>query len=116
MADLDAVRQALGAERINLVAASYGTRAALEYLRLYPQQVRRVVLDGVAPADMALPEASAPDAQAAFDALLQACAHGSRLPGAASPAAPDLAGAAGHAAAPGERGASADRPRRRRCC
>ena len=75
MADLDAVRQALGAERINLVGVSYGTRAALEYLRLYPQHVRRVVLDGVAPPDMALPEASAPDAQAAFDALLQSCAQ-----------------------------------------
>jgi pimeloyl-ACP methyl ester carboxylesterase len=75
MADLDAVRQALGVERINLVAASYGTRAALEYMRLYPQRVRRVVLDGVAPADMVLPEASAPDAQAAFDALVQACAQ-----------------------------------------
>lgn len=75
MADLDAVRQALGAARINLVAASYGTRAALEYLRLYPRHVRRIVLDGVAPPDMALPEASAPDAQAAFDALLQACAQ-----------------------------------------
>lgn len=75
MADLDAVRQALGAERINLVGVSYGTRAALEYLRLYPRQVRRMVLDGVAPPDMALPEASAPDAQAAFDALLQSCAQ-----------------------------------------
>ena len=73
MADLEAVRQALGAERINLVGASYGTRAALEYLRLYPQQVRRMVLDGVAPPDMALPEASAADAQAAFDALLRFC-------------------------------------------
>lgn len=75
MADLDAVRQALGAERINLVAASYGTRAALEYLRRYPQQLRRVVLDGVVPPDMALPEAAARDAQAAFDALLLACAQ-----------------------------------------
>ena len=75
MGDLDAVRVAFGAERINLVAASYGTRAALEYLRLHPQHVRRVVLDGVAPPDMALPEASAPDTQAAFDALLQACAQ-----------------------------------------
>ena len=75
MADLDVVRQALGAERINLVGVSYGTRAALEVLRLYPQHVRRVVLDGVAPPDMALPEASAPDAQAAFDALLQSCAQ-----------------------------------------
>lgn len=75
MADLDSVRQALGAAQINLVAASYGTRAALEYLRLYPQQVRRVVLDGVVPADMALPEAAATDAQAAFDALLRWCAE-----------------------------------------
>jgi pimeloyl-ACP methyl ester carboxylesterase len=72
-ADLDAVRQALGAERINLVAVSYGTRVALEYQRLFPRHVRRVVLDGVAPPDMLLPQASATDAQAAFDALLKAC-------------------------------------------
>lgn len=74
MADIDAVRQALGAARINLVGASYGTRAALEYLRQFPHAVRRVVLDGVAPPDMALPAAFAPDAQAAFDALAAACA------------------------------------------
>ena len=73
MADLDAVRAVLGAERINLVAASYGTRAALEYARLYPQQVRRMVLDGVVPPDMGLPLAAVADAQAAFDALLAAC-------------------------------------------
>ena len=73
-ADLDAVRAALGAERINLVGVSYGTRVVLEYMRLFPHRVRRAVLDGVAPPDMALPRASAPDAQAAFDALLQACA------------------------------------------
>lgn len=78
MADLDAVRRTLGAERINLVGVSYGTRAALEYLRLHPRQVRRMVLDGVAPPDMALPDAAAIDAQAAFDALLQHCAQDSR--------------------------------------
>ncbi len=72
-ADLDAVRQALGAPRLNLIGASYGTRAALDYLRQYPQAVRRVVLDGVAPADMVLPEAAAVDAQAAFEAMLLAC-------------------------------------------
>jgi pimeloyl-ACP methyl ester carboxylesterase len=49
------VRAALGAPRVNLVGGSYGTRAALEYLRQFPQRVRRVVLDGVAPPDMALP-------------------------------------------------------------
>jgi len=73
MHDLDAVRAALGAERINVVGASYGTRAALEYARLYPQRVRRLVLDGVAPPDMVLPESLSPDAQAAFDGTLDAC-------------------------------------------
>ena len=57
MQDLDAVRAALGAERINLVGASYGTRAALEYQRQFPRRVRRAVIDGVAPPDMVLPAA-----------------------------------------------------------
>lgn len=71
--DVEAVRTALGAERVDLVGVSYGTRVALEYLRQAPGSVRRVVLDGVAPADMALPQAFARDAQAAFDALLARC-------------------------------------------
>lgn len=73
MQDLDAVREALGAERINLVGASYGTRAALEYQRQFPQAVRRSVLDGVAPPDMVLPASAGADAQAALDALFAAC-------------------------------------------
>ncbi|MBV9891187.1 MAG: alpha/beta fold hydrolase [Rhizobacter sp.] len=72
--DLDAVRRALGAEQIDLVGASYGTRVALEYLRQFPRAVRRSVLDGVAPADMALPASFSADNQAALDALLAACA------------------------------------------
>lgn len=75
MADADAVRQALGAPRINLMGVSYGTRAALEYLRLFPSAVRRVVLDGVAPADMVLPLAFSTDNQAALDGWLQWCAQ-----------------------------------------
>ena len=74
MADVDAVRSALGAPTINLVGASYGTRAALEYMRQFPQAVRRVVLDGVAPADMVLPASFSADNQAALDALFDACA------------------------------------------
>ena len=73
MQDLDAVRRTLGASRINLVGFSYGTRAGLDYLRQFPSHVRRLVLDGVAPPDMALPASSAADAQRAFDALLAAC-------------------------------------------
>jgi len=71
--DLDAVRQQLGAERINLVGGSYGTRAELDYLRQFPQAVRRMVLDGVAPPDMVLPASFSTDGQAAFDAMLLAC-------------------------------------------
>ena len=71
--DFDAVRRALGAERINLWGASYGTRAALEYLRQFPQHVRTAVLDGVAPPDMALPTAFAVDADAALVRLVQHC-------------------------------------------
>ena len=74
MQDLDAVRAALGAARINLVGVSYGTRAVLEYLRLHPSRVRRAVLDGVAPPDMALPASQSVDGQAVLDALLAACA------------------------------------------
>ena len=73
MQDLDAVRRQLGAARIDLIGASYGTRAGLEYLRAFPDAVRRVVLDGVAPPDMALPASFSTDGQAAFDALLAAC-------------------------------------------
>ena len=75
MQDLDAVRKALGAERINLVGASYGTRAALEYARQFPQAVRRSVIDGVAPPDMVLPASFSTDGQAAFDKLLADCEH-----------------------------------------
>jgi pimeloyl-ACP methyl ester carboxylesterase len=73
-ADVDAVRRALGAPTVNLVGVSYGTRLALEVLRQAPQTVRRAVLDGVAPPDMALPRSFSTDAQAALDALLAWCA------------------------------------------
>ncbi len=75
MQDLDAVRLALGARQVNLIGVSYGTRAALEYMRQFPQAVRRSVLDSVAPPDMVLPVSVSMDNQAALDALLAACEH-----------------------------------------
>jgi pimeloyl-ACP methyl ester carboxylesterase len=72
MQDLDAVRDALGVSQWNLVGASYGTRAALEYLRQFPTKVRRTVIDGVAPPDMVLPASFSPDTQAALDKLFDA--------------------------------------------
>ncbi len=75
MQDLEAVRQALGYDSINLIGASYGTRAGLEYMRLYPSRVRRAVFDGVAPADMKLTETIGQDRHAALEALLNNCAQ-----------------------------------------
>ncbi len=71
--DLDAVRAALGYERINLLGVSYGTRAALTYLRLFPERVRALVLDGVVPPDMAIGAAMAGDGQRALDMAFAAC-------------------------------------------
>ncbi|QNP41972.1 alpha/beta fold hydrolase [Lysobacter solisilvae (ex Woo and Kim 2020)] len=49
IADLDAVRAALGAEKVNVMGGSYGTRVAQQYAMHYPTHTRSVVLDGVAP-------------------------------------------------------------------
>src|SRR6185295_5097452 len=49
-------------------------RAALVYLRQHEARVRSVVLDGVAPTDMRLPEFFPRDAQRALDHLLNDCA------------------------------------------
>jgi pimeloyl-ACP methyl ester carboxylesterase len=65
MQDFEAVREQLGVPQWNLIGASYGTRAALEYARQFPQRVRRSVLDGVAPPDMVLPVSFSTDGQAA---------------------------------------------------
>ena len=73
MADIDQAREALGYERINLWGGSYGTRAAMEYLRRYESRVRSVTLDGVAPPSLALPESFARDAGAALDKMFIAC-------------------------------------------
>lgn len=86
MADAEAVRELLGAPVVNLVGGSYGTRAALEYLRQYPQRVRRVILDGVAPPDMVLPATFSADAQSSLDALLDACDQDPACQGAHGPA------------------------------
>ncbi|MGQ0604214.1 MAG: alpha/beta hydrolase [Anaerolineales bacterium] len=73
MQDLDAVRAALGYEQINLYGASYGTRAALAYLRLYPERVRSVILDAVVSADFMLFLSASQDGQRALDLLFARC-------------------------------------------
>jgi pimeloyl-ACP methyl ester carboxylesterase len=74
MDDLDDVRAALGYDRINLYGASYGTRAALVYVRRHEAHVRSVVLDGVAPPDWTIAETMGKDAQRAMDLVFARCA------------------------------------------
>ncbi|MER6074151.1 alpha/beta hydrolase [Streptomyces sp. NPDC001817] len=45
--DMDAVRRALGARRISYFGYSYGTYLGAVYAKLYPQRVRRLVLDSI---------------------------------------------------------------------
>lgn len=72
--DLDEVRAALGAERINLSGGSYGTRAAQEYMRRYPNRVRVASLFGLVPPSEAMPQHFARDAQNSLDAIVKQCA------------------------------------------
>jgi len=72
--DLDDVRRALGYDRINLAGASYGTTAALVYMRLHPDHVRSAFLVGVATTGFKLPLPFARAAQHAWDQLLVDCA------------------------------------------
>jgi pimeloyl-ACP methyl ester carboxylesterase len=73
MDDLDEVRQELGYRQINLWGGSYGTRAALVYLRRHPESVRTAIIDGVAPVSMKLPIYMAPDGQRALELAFEAC-------------------------------------------
>lgn len=73
--DLDAVRAAIGAERIDLVGISYGTRVAQAYLRRYPDHVRTVVLDGVVPPALILGSEHAKNLEASLDLQFEHCAR-----------------------------------------
>jgi pimeloyl-ACP methyl ester carboxylesterase len=49
VADLDMLRQALGAEKIALDGISYGTYVAERYALAHPDRVRKLVLDSIVP-------------------------------------------------------------------
>jgi len=85
--DLDAVRAALGYERIDLYGVSYGTRVVQHYVRRYPSRTAAVVLDGVVPPDRALGPDTPLDAQRALDLMFVRC----RADQTCNAAFPDLA-------------------------
>ncbi|HEX7285346.1 MAG TPA: alpha/beta hydrolase [Candidatus Angelobacter sp.] len=72
--DLDEVRQALGYDKINVFGGSYGTRAALVYLRQHGDHVRTLTLEGVAPPQYRIPLAFSRTIQGSVDQLIARCA------------------------------------------
>lgn len=87
VADVDAVRQALGAPAIDLYGISFGSRWALDVVRAYPGTVRAMVLDGPQPPQTREDSRSAKLSASAIIGLIQACEHDT----ACGAAFPDLA-------------------------
>jgi pimeloyl-ACP methyl ester carboxylesterase len=71
--DLEAIRLALGAPRLNLIGVSYGTRVAQQYAARYPGAVRSVVLDSVVPNALALGNDHARNLEQVLQSLFAHC-------------------------------------------
>lgn len=72
--DIEALRQAIGAPKLNLYGGSYGTRMAQEYARQHPEAVRSIILDAVVPPELALGSEHSVNLEAALKAILARCA------------------------------------------
>jgi pimeloyl-ACP methyl ester carboxylesterase len=72
--DLDAARQALGYPSLNVYGVSYGTRVGQHYARRYPDHIRTLIIDGVAPPEVPLGPIAALNAQRTLDRLFERCA------------------------------------------
>ncbi len=75
VADIEAIRQAAGYEKLVLYGTSYGTKVALEYAEQYPQHVEALVLDSVVPREGPEPFAVT-TFQAIGGVLKELCASG----------------------------------------
>lgn len=73
-ADLEDLRQLLGYEQWNLVGASYSARLMLTTMRLYPEGIRRVVLDSVYAPEVNAYEQRVPTLVRALETLFANCA------------------------------------------
>jgi pimeloyl-ACP methyl ester carboxylesterase len=72
--DLNNVRAALGYDQIGVVAYSYGTRLAQEYLRHYDQSVRATLLLGPEAPAAYVPAGLAREADISLSGILNRCA------------------------------------------
>lgn len=76
--DMDAIRSALGDEKLNYLGFSYGTRLGAVYAARFPHRTGRMVLDGVDTLTESLAEqalATARGQQRALDDFLAWCTH-----------------------------------------
>jgi pimeloyl-ACP methyl ester carboxylesterase len=73
IADLEALRLALGAPQLNLLGVSYGTRVAQQYATAYPAAVRSVVLDSAVPNTLYLASEHAQNLEASLQAQFARC-------------------------------------------
>lgn len=72
-ADIQAIRQALGYDQINLYGVSYGTLLALHTMRFFPENLRSAVLDAVVPPQTNFLVGIPQTTQRAFSYLFEAC-------------------------------------------
>jgi pimeloyl-ACP methyl ester carboxylesterase len=73
-ADVEALRQALGYDQIDLYSISYGTRLALTVMRDYPAGIRAVVLDSVYPPNIDTDYNVTTDTYALISSMFADCA------------------------------------------
>lgn len=71
--DLEDLRVALGGSPFDLIGVSYGTRVAQQYLMRFPDGVRSVVLDSVAPNELVFGQEFARNLDAALKAQFARC-------------------------------------------
>ncbi|WP_245985118.1 alpha/beta fold hydrolase [Streptomyces tateyamensis] len=74
-ADYADLREALCLEQWNVFGISYGTDLALLYMRLHPEGIRSVGIDGVLPPSLAGGAVTWKAAREGFDGLFDACAQ-----------------------------------------
>ncbi len=79
--DMDALRVALGAKRIDYYGMSYGTALGSVYANLFPTHVRSMVLDGAVDSNLSLLTDARADSAAIQTALVHALNSCSTLPG-----------------------------------
>ena len=74
MRDVDALRRLLGYGKVNLLGGSYGSRAALIYMKMFGDSVRSSVQSGLVPLEARLPLFHPGGAQRALNRVFADCA------------------------------------------